>query len=75
MIRQAVRGDAAKAVPLILDAIGVIASVLTGTPQEEETASILNGEHVLNPDFLFDDKDRAFNRRDFAWRMRRQGDP
>jgi ribosomal protein S18 acetylase RimI-like enzyme len=41
MIRPAVRDDAVKAVPLILDAIGVIASVLSGTPQEEETAAIL----------------------------------
>ena len=41
MIRPAIPDDAAKAVPLILDAIGVIASVLSGTPQQEETAAIL----------------------------------
>ena len=42
MIRQAVRSDAIKAVPLILQAIGHIAFVLTGTTDEQETASILN---------------------------------
>jgi ribosomal protein S18 acetylase RimI-like enzyme len=42
MIRQAVRSDAVKAVPLILQAIGHIAFVLTGTTDGEETASILN---------------------------------
>src|SRR5271166_5915005 len=42
MIRQAVRSDALKAVPLILQAIGHIAFVLTGTTDGEETASILN---------------------------------
>ena len=42
MIRQAVRSDAVKAVPLILQAIGHIAFVLTGTTDEQETASILN---------------------------------
>jgi hypothetical protein len=41
MIRQAVRSDAVKAVPLILQAIGHIAFVLTGTTDEQETASIL----------------------------------
>ena len=42
MIRQAVRSDAVKAVPLILQAIGHIAFVLTGTTDGQETASILN---------------------------------
>jgi ribosomal protein S18 acetylase RimI-like enzyme len=42
MIRQAVRGDAEKAVPLILQAIGHIAFVLTGTLDVREAASILN---------------------------------
>ena len=42
MIRQAVRSDAVKAVPLILQAIGRIAFVLTGTTDGQETASILN---------------------------------
>ncbi len=41
MIRQAVCGDAVKAVPLILQAIGHIAFVLSGTSDGEETASIL----------------------------------
>ena len=43
MIRQAVPGDAEKAVPLILQAIGHIAFVLSGTTNVQETASILNG--------------------------------
>jgi ribosomal protein S18 acetylase RimI-like enzyme len=42
MIRQAVRGDAEKAVPLILEAIGHIAFVLSGTTEGQETASILS---------------------------------
>ena len=42
MIRQAVRGDAVTAVPLILQAIGHIAFVLSGTAEGQETASILN---------------------------------
>ncbi len=42
MIRQAVRSDAERAVPLILQAIGHIAFVLTGTTDVQETASILN---------------------------------
>jgi len=42
MIRQAVRSDAAKALPLILQAIGHIAFVLTGTTDGQEAASILN---------------------------------
>jgi ribosomal protein S18 acetylase RimI-like enzyme len=42
MIRQAVPSDAAKAVPLILQAIGDIAFVLTGTTDRLETASILD---------------------------------
>lgn len=41
IIRPAVRGDAQKAIPLILQAIGSIASVLTGTTDAEEAASIL----------------------------------
>jgi ribosomal protein S18 acetylase RimI-like enzyme len=43
MIRQAVRSDAAKAVPLILQAIGHIAFVLAGTTDRQETAAILDG--------------------------------
>ena len=43
MIREAVRSDAALAVPLILQAIGDIAFVLTGTTNSRETASILEG--------------------------------
>jgi len=42
MIRPAVQSDAAKAVPLILQAIGHIAFVLTGTIDSQETAAILN---------------------------------
>jgi ribosomal protein S18 acetylase RimI-like enzyme len=42
MIRQAVRSDALTAVPLILQAIGHIAFVLSGTAEDQETASILN---------------------------------
>ena len=41
VIRHAVRGDAAKAVPLILQAIGSIAYVMTGATDAEEAASIL----------------------------------
>src|SRR5271165_1413420 len=41
MIRQAVRGDAVTAVPLILQAIGHVAFVLSGTAEGRETASIL----------------------------------
>lgn len=41
IIRPAVRGDAPKAIPLILQAIGSIAFVLTGTTDAEEAASIL----------------------------------
>jgi hypothetical protein len=39
MIRQAVASDAVKAVPLILEAIGHIAFVLSGTTDDQETAS------------------------------------
>jgi ribosomal protein S18 acetylase RimI-like enzyme len=42
MIRQAVPSDAGKAVPLILEAIGHIAFVLSGTTGDQETACILN---------------------------------
>ena len=42
MIRQAVRGDAVTAVPLILQAIGHVAFVLSGTAERQETASIPN---------------------------------
>jgi ribosomal protein S18 acetylase RimI-like enzyme len=42
MIRQAVRSDAAKAVPLIMQAIGHIAFVLTGATDSQEAASILS---------------------------------
>ena len=42
MIRQAVRCDATKALPLILQPIGHIAFVLTGTTNGQEAASILN---------------------------------
>jgi ribosomal protein S18 acetylase RimI-like enzyme len=42
MIRQAVASDAVKAVPLIVQAIGHIAFVLTGTTDSQEAASILN---------------------------------
>jgi ribosomal protein S18 acetylase RimI-like enzyme len=41
MIRQAVPDDAASAVPLILQAIGHIAFVLSGTTDRQETTSIL----------------------------------
>jgi hypothetical protein len=41
MIRAAVRKDAAMAVPLILQAIGHIAFVLSGTAEAQETESIL----------------------------------
>ena len=41
MIRTAVRNDAAMAVPLILQAIGHIAFVLSGTAEAQETESIL----------------------------------
>jgi ribosomal protein S18 acetylase RimI-like enzyme len=43
VIREAVRSDAVMAVPLILQAIGDIAFVLTGTTNSQETASILEG--------------------------------
>ena len=43
MIRQAVPGDAPKAVPLILEAIGSIAFILTGTTERKEAASVLDG--------------------------------
>jgi hypothetical protein len=42
MIRPAVASDAEKAVPLIMQAIGQIAFVLTGTTDNEEAASILS---------------------------------
>ncbi len=42
MIRQALRSDAVKALPLILEAIGHIAFVLSGTTDSQETAAILN---------------------------------
>jgi len=42
MIRQAVRSDAGKAVPLIVQAIGHLAFVLTGTNDIQEAASVLN---------------------------------
>jgi hypothetical protein len=42
MIRQAVASDAVKAVPLIMQAIGHIAFVLTGTTDSQEAASILS---------------------------------
>jgi hypothetical protein len=42
MIRQAVASDAEKAVPLIMQAIGHIAFVLTGTTDSQEAASILS---------------------------------
>jgi len=42
MIRQAVRSDAGKAVPLIVQAIGHIAFVLTGTNDIQEAESVLN---------------------------------
>jgi ribosomal protein S18 acetylase RimI-like enzyme len=43
MIRQAVPSDAAQAVPLILEAIGHIAFVLSGTTDDQETTRILSG--------------------------------
>ena len=42
MIRQAVRSDAVKAVPLIMEAIGHISFILTGATDSEEAASVLN---------------------------------
>jgi ribosomal protein S18 acetylase RimI-like enzyme len=42
MIRQAIPSDHLKAVPLILQAIGPIAFVLTGTTDSQEAASILS---------------------------------
>jgi ribosomal protein S18 acetylase RimI-like enzyme len=42
MIRQAIRRDFAEAVPLIWQAIGDLAFVLTGTTGVQETASILS---------------------------------
>jgi ribosomal protein S18 acetylase RimI-like enzyme len=42
MIRQAVAGDAVKAVPLVMQAIGDIAFVLTGTTDSQEAPSVLN---------------------------------
>jgi ribosomal protein S18 acetylase RimI-like enzyme len=42
MIRQAIRSDAAEAVPLIWQAIGDLAFVLTGTTDVQETASRLS---------------------------------
>ena len=42
MIRQAVASDAVKAVPLIMEAIGHIALVLTGTIDSQEAASNLS---------------------------------
>ena len=41
MIRQATPDDAPKAIPLILEAIGSIAFILTGTTDRKEAASIL----------------------------------
>jgi ribosomal protein S18 acetylase RimI-like enzyme len=41
MIRQAVPGDTQEAVPLIRQAIGDIAFILTGTTDDQETTSIL----------------------------------
>ncbi len=43
MIRPAVPGDAPSAVPLILEAIGSIAFVLTGTNNREDAGRILDG--------------------------------
>jgi len=43
MIRPAVPGDAPRAVPLILQAIGSIAFVLTGTNNREDADRILDG--------------------------------
>jgi ribosomal protein S18 acetylase RimI-like enzyme len=42
MIRPAIASDAVKAVPLIIQAIGQIAFVLTGTTDSQEGASILS---------------------------------
>ena len=42
MIRQAAASDAVKVVPLIVQAIGHIAFVLTGTTDSQEAASILS---------------------------------
>jgi ribosomal protein S18 acetylase RimI-like enzyme len=42
VIRQAVASDAVKAVPLIMQAIGHIAFLLTGTTDSQEAASILS---------------------------------
>ena len=42
MIREAVASDAVKAVPLIMQAIGHITFVLTGTTDSQEAASILS---------------------------------
>jgi ribosomal protein S18 acetylase RimI-like enzyme len=42
MIRPAIPSDAAKAVPLIMEAIGHIAFVLTGTTDVQQTVSILS---------------------------------
>ena len=43
MIRPAVPGDAPRTVPLILQAIGSIAFVLTGTNDREDADRILDG--------------------------------
>jgi hypothetical protein len=42
VIRQAVASDAVKAVPLIMQAIGHIAFLLTGTTDSQEAACILS---------------------------------
>ena len=42
MIRQAVPDDAAKAIPLLLQAMGCIASILTAATEAEEMASVLH---------------------------------
>jgi ribosomal protein S18 acetylase RimI-like enzyme len=42
MIRQALRGDEPSAIPLMLEAIGSIALVLTGTENVQEAAPILS---------------------------------
>jgi hypothetical protein len=42
MIRQAIRRDSAEAVPLIWQAIGDLAFVLTGTSDVQETVSVLS---------------------------------
>jgi ribosomal protein S18 acetylase RimI-like enzyme len=41
MIRQAVPGDAEKGVPLIIQALGQLAFVLSGTSEPDETAAVL----------------------------------